>query len=105
MSDEIFFEADTPLGFTVRVTRDYWNIISMIKHPAVRGREADIKALLESPDEIRQSRSDNAVFLFYRAERPKRWLCSVVKQLNGYGFLITAYPTDGIKEGERLWIK
>ena len=24
----ILFEALTPLGFTVRVTRDYWNIIT-----------------------------------------------------------------------------
>lgn len=103
MSDAISFEAGTPLGFTVRVTRDYWNIISTIKHPAVRGREDDIAALLENPDEVRRSRTDSSVFLFYRMENVKRWLCAVVKRLNGDGFLITAYPTDSIKEGERLW--
>jgi len=45
------------------------------------------------------------VYLFYRLERPKRWLCAVAKRLNGEGFLITAYPTDAIKEGEQIWVK
>lgn len=27
------------------------------------------------------------------------------KRLNGDGFLITTYPTDAIKEGERIWSK
>lgn len=103
MPEAILFEAKTPLGFAVRVTHDYWNIISTIKHPAVRGREADIAALLENPDEVRRSRSDASVLLFYRMEKAKRWLCAVVKRLNGDGFLVTAYPTDSIKEGERLW--
>ena len=47
--------------------------------------------------------SDPAVLLFYRLAQPGRWLCAVTKQLNDEGFLITTYPTDGIKEGERLW--
>lgn len=27
------------------------------------------------------------------------------QRLNGYGYLITAYQTDAIKEGELLWHK
>ena len=45
------------------------------------------------------------VFLFYSAETPGRWLCAVVKRLKDTGFLITTYPTDAIKEGERVWSK
>jgi hypothetical protein len=30
-------------------------------------------------------------------------MCAVAKRLNGEGFLITAYVTDTIKEGEHLW--
>ena len=30
---------------------------------------------------------------------------AVAKRLNGEGFLITAYPTDAIKEGEQIWVK
>ena len=47
-------------------------------------------------------RSDPVVYLFYRSDRLGRWICAVAKQLNDEGFLITAYPTDAIKEGERI---
>ena len=58
---------------------------------------------LHMPGEIRQSRSDPTVYLFYRLERPGRWVCAVAKRLNGDGFLITTYRTDAIKEGKRVW--
>jgi hypothetical protein len=43
--------------------------------------------------------------LFYKAEATKRWTSAVVKRLASSGFLITAYPTDAIKEGVRVWPK
>ena len=104
-ADELFFEVLTPLGFRVRVTHAYWKLIVTIKHPVMAGCEKGVKATLQSPDEIRQSRSDSNVFLFYKPERPGRWVCAVAKRLNGQGFLITTYPTDAIKEGEILWPK
>jgi hypothetical protein len=45
------------LGFRVRVTHAYWELIVTIKHPVMAGREEDVKKTLEQPDEIRQSRS------------------------------------------------
>jgi hypothetical protein len=104
-SREILFEARTPLGFTVRVTRSYWTIITTIKHPAMAGREDEVRAALETPEEIRRSKSDANVYLFYRNLRNRRWVCAVSKQAGRTGFLITAYPTDAIKEGERIWPK
>ena len=76
-----------------------------MKHPVMAGREADIRNVLESPDEIRSSRIDPNVYLFYRLEHPKRWICAVARRLDREGFLITAYPTDAIKEGVRVWPK
>ncbi|HMF56084.1 MAG TPA: hypothetical protein VK619_06970 [Pyrinomonadaceae bacterium] len=105
MSNDLFFEVITPLGFSVRATRSYWELIVTIKHPVMRGREADVQVTLLEPDEIRRSRNDPAVHLFYRLERPKRWICAVAKRLNGQGFLITTFPTDAIKEGEIIWSK
>ena len=99
----IYFEVQTRLGFSVRVTHSYWELIVTVKHPVMAGREADVREALQQPDEIRVSRIDSAVFLFYKAEHAKRWVCAVVKRLNGEGFLITAFPTDAIKEGERIW--
>jgi hypothetical protein len=67
------------------------------------GCEEDVRNVLEDPDEIRRSKSDENVYLFYRAEREKRWLCAVSKQTDQEGFLITTYPTDAIKEGVQVW--
>jgi len=67
------------------------------------GREDDVKDVLENPDEIRQSKSDENVYLFYKSEREKRWICAVSKQTGNEGFLITTYPTDAIKEGVQVW--
>jgi len=105
MADDALWEVVTPLGFSVRITRAYWDLIVTIKHPVMRGREADVQGVLQAPGEIRQSHSDVGVLLFYRLERPGRWICAVVKRLNDQGFLITAYWTDAIKEGERVWSK
>ena len=105
MANDILFEVSTPLGFRVHITRTYWELIVSVKHPVMRAREADVQDVLRTPDEVRRSRSDSAVLLFYRLEKPGRWLCAVTKRLNGGGFLITTYPTDAIKEGERIWSK
>ncbi len=102
---DLLFEVQTPLGFQVRATRSYWETIICIKHPVMAGRELEVKATLEKPEEIRQSRIDSEVYLFYRSEQEKRWVCAVTKRLNEEGFLITAYPTDAIKEGTIVWPK
>jgi len=102
-SDELILEVLTPLGFRVRVTRAHWELIVAVKHPVMTGHEKEVEETLQHPSEIRQSRSDATVYLFYRPKRLGRWVCAVAKQLNGNGFLITAYPTDAIKEGERIW--
>jgi len=105
MADEkdILFDIMTPLGFRVHVTHAYWEIIVSIKHPVMKGCEENVKRALERPDEIRQSKSDENVYLFYRAERVKRWMCVVSKRTGEDGFLITTYPTDSIKEGTKVW--
>jgi hypothetical protein len=105
MTGDILFQVITPLGFDVRVTRTYWDLIVFTKHPVMRGREMDVQAVLHTPEEIRQSRSDPTVYLFYRLQRPGRWVCAIAKRLDGEGFLITTYPTDAIKEGTRIWSK
>jgi hypothetical protein len=104
MSDaDLLFEVVTPLGFSVRVTRARWELIATIKHPVMIGRESSVRLALESPDEIRQSRGDSQVLLFYKAEGARRWVCAVARRARDHGFLVTAYPTDAIKEGVRVW--
>src|SRR3954453_23423806 len=101
MSDHLakdpLFEVATPLGFSVRVTASQWTLIATVKHPIMAGAENAVVEALSHPDEVRLSRSDDAVYLFYKLQHEKRWVCAVSKRLNGDGFLITAYPTDAIK--------
>jgi hypothetical protein len=46
----IYFEVSTPLGFRVRVTHSYWELIVTIKHPVMAGRELAVRETLQSPD-------------------------------------------------------
>jgi hypothetical protein len=101
----VLLDVLTPLGFRVRATAAYWKFLVEVKHPVMTGCETEVSKTLATPDEIRQSRRDPAVFLFYRARRAGRWACAVAKRVNGEGFLVTAYPTDAIKEGDRVWPK
>ena len=103
--NDLLFEARTTLEFSVRVTVARWNLIVTAKHPVMAGHEGLARAALETPDEVRQSRLDPGVLLFYNAEATKRWTCAVAKRTAEAPFLITAYPTDAIKGGVRIWPK
>jgi hypothetical protein len=98
------FEILTPLGFRVRTSEEYWQKL-IVKHPDIADLEAEVIQTLTNPDEIRQSIRDPNIVLFYLALRAKRWVVGVARRLNGDGFLITAYQTDAIKEGELIWHK
>ncbi|MGC8712433.1 MAG: DUF4258 domain-containing protein [Leptodesmis sp.] len=104
-NSEILFEVATPLDFSVRTTTEYWQFIVTIKHPVMLNRLADVQNTLSNLDKIRLSKTDSQVYLFYRDDGTKRWVCAVARRLNGEGFLITAYRTSAIKEGELIWQK
>ena len=104
-SEQVLFVVNTPLGFQVQSTVRYWDLITTVKHPIMKGRLEDVKQTLTNPDVIHLSKSDSQVYLFYKADGHKRWVSVVTKRLNGNGFLITAYRTSAIKEGERIWQK
>ena len=78
-----------------------------VPHPAavMAGRERAVQTTISAPDEVRRSRMDPQVYLFYKLDSPRRWICAVAKQIDREGFLITTYPTDVIKEGDRIWPK
>jgi hypothetical protein len=96
------FEILTPLNFTVRTSEEYWQKI-IAKHPDIADLEAEVRQVLIDPNEIRRSNRDPNLLLFYLIMRERRWVVAVARRLNGDGFLITAYQSDAIKEGEALW--
>lgn len=100
----VFFSVRSKLGKIIQVSNEYWKFIISFKHPVMNGKEKLVKNALIGPDEIRQSKKDKAVFLYYK-KHDSYWVCTVCKHLNGDGFVITAYLTDRIKEGNRIWIK
>lgn len=104
MATELSLFATTPLGKQIRATRSHWEKIVETKHPSLRGKEEKVKRALENPFEIRGSKSDESVYLYY-LDLEDKYLCVVVKNLNDKGFVITAYFTERIKEGRQIWKK
>ena len=97
-----FFSVLTPLGFAVRTTLQYWDLIQR-KHPEVIGKEIEVQNCLRQPEQVRRSSQDQAVYLFYVRQSPY-YLVVVAKQLSQKeGFLITSYLSDKIKEGDIVW--
>lgn len=94
-------------GKRVRLTDE--RLAHILEHPELSHLGSEIEQVLREPTEVRQSKSDNAVGLFYRYYARTvvggKWLCVVVKYLEQDAFVVTAYLTDKPKTGERLWPK
>ncbi|MGA2231588.1 MAG: DUF4258 domain-containing protein [Tepidisphaeraceae bacterium] len=92
-------------GRVVRLTDE--RLAHILEHAEMRGMEAEIVSVLEKPQWVRRSRSDDAIRLFYefyaRTSVGGKWLCVVVKYLENDAFIVTAYLTDKPKAGEDLW--
>ena len=99
-----YFKVQSKLGNLVSTTKAYWDVITRIKHPTIKGREVEVKEALTDSDEIRVSKKDKSVVLFYK-RIGKYYLCVVVKFFKKKGFIVTAYWTKKIKEGELRWKK
>lgn len=101
----VYFQTKTPLGVTIRTTKEYWKRIIETKHPSVKKFEKEAKEALRKPDQIRRSRQDSKVHLYYK-KIGKLSICIVADHLNRKkGYIITAYLTDRIKEGEEIYVK
>ena len=103
MKSEISFSLKTPLNIEVRTTVQYWEYLVTFKHPVMKSKADIVKSVLQMPDEIRQSKVDKDVFLYYK--QFDRLYCVVVKHAGTEGFLTTAYPTEKVKEGDVIWTK
>ncbi len=103
MKTEIYFSVKTPLGIDVRTTVTYWEYLITIKHPIMKDKENIVKPILQPPDEIRQSSTDEDIFLYYK--QSDKLYCVVIRHAGMEGYLITAQPTDKVKEGDKVWTK
>ncbi len=94
-------------GRSVRITDE--RLAHILEHEEMAEMESEIERVLQSPKEIRISRSDDNVKLFYELYAETRvggkWLCIVVRYFSGDAFVVTAYLTNSMKPGETVWPK
>lgn len=102
MSSEQFFQVVSKLKRRIRISKSYWDYVVNVKHPSLRGMEDLVKKSLAEPIEVRRSKRDSSVHLFYGHFEAKLLCCTVVKFLNGDGFIITAYLTRRMV-GDSIW--
>ncbi|MEW6295097.1 MAG: DUF4258 domain-containing protein [Candidatus Diapherotrites archaeon] len=99
-----YFEVISVLGKRIYTTEFYWQLISRFKHPIIKDYEEEVKETLRNADEIRQSKTDSSVHLYYK-KFGKYFLCVLIKNLNDEGFIVTAYLSNNVKKGEIIWKK
>lgn len=94
-------------GRSVRLTEE--RLDHILEHAEMAEMEGEIERVLSAPSEVRISRTDDNVKLFYefyaRTVVGGKWLCVVVKYQSDDAFVITAYLTDSVKAGEIVWPK
>ena len=92
-------------GLAIRLTDERRDHI--LEHPEMTNMEAAIEETLREPERVVQSVSDPTVHLYYRFYFRTlvggKFLCVVVKMGEHGAFVLTAYLTDRVKKGERLW--
>lgn len=92
-------------GRSIRLTEE--RLDHILQHSEMVGLESAIETTLLTPQIVRRSRTDETVFLYYRYQEgtivSDKWLCVVVKYLENDAFIITAYLTDKLKQGEQIW--
>ncbi len=89
----------------IRLTEE--RLQHILDHPEMVDMRSHLEIVLQTPEVVRQSRSDSQVYLYYRFYEQTivgaKWLCVVIKDNSGDAFIITAYLTDKLKQGIELW--
>ena len=88
----------------VRITDE--RLAHVLDHPEMVGLEGAIEETLRNPERVVVSVPDPQALLYYRFYPGTRvgdkYLCVVVK-FHQDAFLLTAYLTDKVKRGVKLW--
>ncbi len=92
-------------GRSIRLTDE--RLAHFLEHPEMGGMESAVRETLRNPSEVIQSYSDPDARLYYRlyvgtmvGDKP---LCVVVKLAGDDASVLTAYLTDKVKRGTRIW--
>lgn len=92
---------------TVRLTDE--RLLHIREHPEMVGQERRIREVLQKPDFVYISHKDASVHVYYRhygrSPAGSKHLMVAVKILEQDAFVITAFFTDDVKGGEKIWPK
>ena len=91
-------------GNQIELTEERWHHI-IAQHPEITRYLDEIAQTLAQPILIKESRRDELVWLYYRyfgAIYDGKYILVVVK-VNKRKFVLTAFITDYIREGEIIW--
>ena len=98
------FEVIDPRGFKVICTEEQWNNHIIGKRAWMKGWEQEIQKIISEPLMICQDPDFEDRNVYYRRPSRRRlYLKAIVlitKDLNG--FIISAFPCDSCKSGEKL---
>ena len=91
-------------GKSVRLTDE--RLAHVLEHPEMKEMGPEIERVLQNPQLVRRSRSDQAVMLYYefysRTIVGGKLLRVVIKYMENDAFVVTAYLTDKPKAGDDL---
>ena len=108
---DIFLIATTKEGKQIRLTQTVWREKLLVSRPEL-GLQAEypeeLKKVIEDPDDIARGDRGELLALRWCSVAPKRpkYLCVVYRELNGEGFVITAFFTSRLRiflRREVLW--
>jgi hypothetical protein len=103
MASRRIFNVQAPLGYRAFLARDRWRQILRFKHPALAGREDEVRGCLESPSLIRESAKESDVPLYYAPSKLVRLCVVTAPASDDERFVVTAYFTKNTKPGKELW--
>jgi len=83
-SKDVLFEVMTPLGFRVRVTRGYWDLIVSVKHPVMAGAKMMSEACWKT-----QTKS-------VKASQMRMFICFIKQSVKRDGF--AQFPGKQVKQ-------
>lgn len=94
-------------GRAVRLTQE--REAHILRHPELRRQIDKLEAVLREPDVIVRSLRDPDVHLYHKHYREtpvtEKYFLVAVKIKETDAFIITAFFTDTVKKGERIWEK
>ena len=83
----------SPMGVPIRLTAERWAHI-MEDHAELRDLQQDVLDTVRHPERVMAGRAGE--LLAIREHEPDKWFVVVYRDLNGDGFIITAFRTSRI---------